>query len=142
MNSSSTRRVAIVAALIVAAIAGCSAAASTPAPVSVPTPSPAPSPAIITTPEEAVARLVATEPRFAGIKPYNREGLVGQSRYYMVEQELGSTAYLVSVFIGWGDCPAGCIDSHSWKYRVARDGTVTLTFEGGDPDPPGPQDPQ
>ncbi len=138
MNSTSTRRFAIVAALIVAAIAGCSAAASTAAPVSVPTPSPA----TITTPDEAVARLVATEPRFAGLKPYNRDGLVGQSRYYMVEQEPASTAYLVSVFIGWGDCPAGCINSHSWKYRVARDGTVTLTFEGGDPDPPGPQDPQ
>lgn len=33
---------------------------------------------------------------------------------------------------GFGDCPAGCINRHSWKFDVNRDGTVTFVEEEGD----------
>jgi hypothetical protein len=38
--------------------------------------------------------------------------------------------------IGWGDCPAGCIDEHSWVYAVAPDGSVKLQSQGGSEVPP------
>jgi hypothetical protein len=37
----------------------------------------------------------------------------------------------VVVRIGWGDCPAGCIDEHTWTYQVARDGAVGFVGEQG-----------
>lgn len=40
-------------------------------------------------------------------------------------------AYTVMVEIGWGDCPAGCINRHHWFYTVAHDGTVTFEKEDG-----------
>lgn len=35
----------------------------------------------------------------------------------------------------FGDCPAGCIGSHTWHFRVYRDGTVDFESESGDPLP-------
>ena len=37
--------------------------------------------------------------------------------------------------VGWGDCPAGCIDEHVWTYDVAQDGTITVVSESGPPVP-------
>ncbi len=31
---------------------------------------------------------------------------------------------------GWGDCPAGCINRHSWEVTLAADGNVTVTESG------------
>jgi hypothetical protein len=39
--------------------------------------------------------------------------------------------YQVKVTIGWGDCPAGCIEKHEWTYAVAPDGRVGLINETG-----------
>ncbi len=36
---------------------------------------------------------------------------------------------------GFGDCPSGCINRHSWKFKVFGDGTVEFIKEGGDPLP-------
>jgi hypothetical protein len=44
----------------------------------------------------------------------------------------------VTIRIGWGDCPAGCINEHRWVYSVGRDGKVELTREDGDPLPGAP----
>ena len=36
---------------------------------------------------------------------------------------------------GWGDCPAGCISRHFWKFNVRFDGTVVFITSYGDPLP-------
>lgn len=36
---------------------------------------------------------------------------------------------------GFGDCPAGCINRHSWQFDVGRDGSVSFVGEQGDPLP-------
>jgi hypothetical protein len=84
----------------------------------------------VTTAEEAVAAVLAQEPRLAGIGPRDPE-LIGQSAWYEVMPASGVGAFLVTVRVGWGDCPAGCIDEHSWTYAVLPDGTVDLQSEGG-----------
>ena len=87
----------------------------------------------ILTPEEAFAKVVAVDPRFAGIEPLDPE-MIGQARWYDAAPIDGG-GYEVLIGIGWGDCPSGCIEEHVWTYLVATDGTVTLTDEGGDPVP-------
>ena len=89
----------------------------------------------VTTPGQAWAAVVATEPRFANIGPMDPE-LIGQSAWYEVTPASGVGAFIVSVTVGWGDCPAGCIDRHTWTYAVAPDGTVALQNESGAEPPP------
>ena len=62
--------------------------------------------------------------------------MIGQSAGYEVVPASGVGAFLVSVRVGWGDCPAGCINEHTWVYAVSPDGGVTLQSEGGDVVPP------
>lgn len=38
-------------------------------------------------------------------------------------------------FVKWGDCIAGCISEHYWKFSVHPDGTVEFTGSGGSPLP-------
>ncbi len=45
--------------------------------------------------------------------------------------------YTVMIEIGWGDCPAGCINRHHWFYTVTNDGTVTFDKEDGPAVPTG-----
>jgi hypothetical protein len=84
----------------------------------------------VVTAEAAVAAVVAHEPRFAGIMPRDAD-LIGQSSWYEVMAASGVGAFLVELRIGWGDCPAGCIDEHTWTYAVAPNGGVTLQSERG-----------
>jgi hypothetical protein len=126
-------RVAALAAVVVVlaiVVGGCAGAGASSTPATLPTPSVGP----VTTPEEAVARVIATEPRLTGIKARDPD-LIGQGSWYEVVPASGVGAFLVTVQIGWGDCPAGCINGHSWTYAVGPDGTVTLQSEGGDPVP-------
>ena len=104
-------------------LAGC-AGAATSSSASSPPPRP------ITTPADALARVVETEPRLTGITPFDT-GLIGQSSWYAVEPASGVGAFVVSIHVGWGDCPAGCINEHSWMYAVGPDGRVTLESESG-----------
>ncbi|MEO7118961.1 MAG: hypothetical protein ABIZ34_08330, partial [Candidatus Limnocylindrales bacterium] len=94
------------------------------------TPSPPPSPSPVTTPAEAAARVLASDPHFAGIGPLLPD-LIGQSSWYEVGQV--PDGFLVTIRMGWGDCQAGCISSHRWHYTVATDGTVAFVGEDGDP---------
>jgi hypothetical protein len=98
---------------------------------------PAPSPTLepVTTPEGAVAAVIAAEPRLTGIGPLDPD-LIGQSSWYEVTPASGVGAFLVSIRVGWGDCPAGCINQHEWLYAVQPDGSAILQSEGGDPVPP------
>lgn len=122
--------IALVLASLLVACGG--AAAPSPEPSAVP-PSGLQLP--VTTPEAAMAAIVAVEPRFAGIGPLNPD-LVGQAAWYDAKHASGVGAFVVTIQVGWGDCPAGCIERHTWTYAVAPDGTVKLLSEGGDPVPP------
>jgi len=84
----------------------------------------------VTTADQAVARVVASEPRFTGIGERDPE-LIGQANWYEVVPASGVGAFVVTVRVGWGDCQAGCIDEHTWVYAVAPDGAVALQSEGG-----------
>ncbi len=82
--------------------------------------------------EEAMALVLAQDPRFAGIEPRDPD-LLGQAAWSEVtETEEG---WEVVIRIGWGDCPAGCISEHTWTYTVSPMGEVTLADESGAPLP-------
>jgi hypothetical protein len=87
----------------------------------------------VTSEQDALARVVQQEPRFAGITKRD-PNLIGQANWYEIAPASG--AYLVTIRIGWGDCPSGCIDEHTWMYAVAPDGSVTLQSQGGTDVPP------
>jgi hypothetical protein len=84
----------------------------------------------VNTEDQAVARVVAREPRLAGIQKRDPE-MIGQSNWYEVTPASGVGAFIVTVRVGWGDCQAGCIDEHTWVYAVLPDGTVNLQSDGG-----------
>ncbi len=84
----------------------------------------------VVTEADAVARVIAREPRLTGIGPREPDS-IGQSASYEVRPASGVGAFLVTVHVGWGDCPAGCINEHTWVYAVLPDGTVNLQSEGG-----------
>lgn len=129
MSGLSTFRLVIVGALVAATIVGCAGASSGTSP------GPTPVPVQVTTPAEAVARVIASEPRLAGIKPFDT-GLIGQSSWYTVEPASGVGAFVVTIRVGWGDCQAGCIDEHSWVFAVGPTGAVSVVSETGQPVPP------
>lgn len=94
---------------------------------------PAPSAAIggpTLTPERAAELVLASDPRFAHAGPRSAR-LVGQHDWYEVSGT--EPPYRVVVAIGWGDCPSGCIEHHTWTFRVSATGAVTLLGEAGDP---------
>jgi len=130
-------------ALVVAACSG-SAGAPTPgstapastAPASTPPPAsskvPASTPGAGGSPiteAEAIARVLAQDPRFAGITPLDPD-LIGQAAWYEVSPAVGG--WRVTITKGWGDCQAGCISRHTWVYEVDGAGNVRLVEERGD----------
>ena len=123
------------AAALVGACTGTPAQPSPSSASSQPSSAPAPIGGTVDTPEEAVAAVVAMDPRFTGIAPFNPD-LIGQSSWYKVMPASGVGAYIVQIRIGWGDCQAGCIDEHTWFFAVLPDGTVNPQSESGDGVPP------
>jgi len=78
----------------------------------------------------AAARVaLAQQPRFAGIGPFDKD-LIGQASWFQVTT--AEDGWQVVIRIGWGDCPAGCINEHRWTYAVGKDGKVELVSETGD----------
>ena len=77
---------------------------------------------------------MSSDPRFAGLAAQNRD-LIGQCCFYVAEPVQGG--YRVTIEIGWGDCPAGCIDRHRWQYSVTPAGLIRLDAETGPPVPVG-----
>ena len=123
-----TRRTLLLVVVTAALVAGCASSA---------TPSAVPSTPIVgtvDTPEEAVAAVVAFEPRFEGITPVMPD-VIGQSSWYTVMPASGVGAFIVEIQVGWDDCQAGCISRHVWTYAVQPDGSVALQSERGDPVP-------
>jgi hypothetical protein len=84
------------------------------------------------TPPDAAAAVrlaLAQQERFRGIGPLD-QNLIGQAAWY--EVAAAGDGWEVLIRIGWGDCPAGCINEHRWTYAVSHDGTVRLTSDAGD----------
>ena len=111
--------------------AGCAGGLSTIAPTASPVPSAA---GPVVTAADAVERVIIENPRFTGIAARD-PNLIGQANWYEVTPASGVGAFIVTMRIGWGDCPAGCIDEHSWTYAVGPTGSVTLQSEAGSPVP-------
>ncbi len=125
-------------------------ATSTPSPVSVPsattTPSAPPtlgvspssppaSPAAtrITSAEQAIAAVVAQDPRFLGYGPLD-PNLIGQANHVRAKQT--ETGFELTFVSGSGDCPAGCINHDYVKFHVGRDGSVVKRCEWSEGEEP------
>lgn len=119
-------RTLVLAGLGLVLLIGCTATA---------VPTPVPQPPVVTE-DDAVQAVIAHEPRLAGIGRRD-DTLIGQAAWYEVAQASGVGAFVVRVRLGWGDCPSGCIDEHTWTYAVQPDGSVDLQDEAG---PPVPED--
>jgi hypothetical protein len=126
-----TRRRSLALLLLGLVLAACSGGGTAPSVA----PSASPSAGPVTTPEQAIARVVAADPRFAGIQPFD-PNLIGQSSWYQVTPASGVGVFVVKVRLGWGDCPAGCISEHIWQFAIGPDGSVTTQSETGDAVPP------
>jgi len=83
----------------------------------------------VTTSKQAAALVLAQDGRFKDIGRRDPD-LIGQGSWWDVAQT--ASGYEVTVQIGWGDCPAGCINRHTWVYAVTAEGTVSLVSEEGD----------
>ena len=104
----------------------------TPQPSNAPTPTPIGSP--VATLEEAARIVIASDPRFSGVTKLD-PNLIGASAWW--EGRAIEGGFEVTITLGWGDCPAGCINKHVWQYDVTPDGSLSLVSESGDPFPPG-----
>ncbi|HEX5014459.1 MAG TPA: carboxypeptidase-like regulatory domain-containing protein [Candidatus Limnocylindrales bacterium] len=125
-----TRRLATFLLFVLPVLAACAGAASSPPPSSPPTPGPT----LISSPEDAAARVMDVHPELAGI-PTKDPNVIGACCYW--EGSPTGDGFTVRFEVGWGDCPSGCIDRHSWTFAVSSDGAVTLLDEQGSPVPSG-----
>jgi len=121
------------AVLLAVAIAACGGAATSPAPSPSARPTPTPVTAKVSTPGDAAALVIATNPIFAGAKAQD-PNTIGASKWW-VATPLDGGGYQIAITVGWGDCMAGCIERHLWTYEVSPDGTVELIADEGDPVP-------
>ena len=119
------------AAAFALGLAACSAAATQP-PTPVPTPRPTPTPvaANISSPADAAAIVIASDPAFAGAIQLTPD-VIGASKWWTAES-LATGGYRVELTIGWGDCQAGCINKHVWTFDVDVNGVLTLVGGAGD----------
>jgi len=125
------RALSLAASLLVATLAACSAAgAPTPTPVPTVRPTPTPIVARVSSPADAAALVIATNPIFSGTIEL-RPDVIGASRWWTATA-LPSGGYRVELTIGWGDCMAGCIERHVWTFDVDANGAVKLVSETGD----------
>ena len=87
----------------------------------------------VLSPEDAAARAIATDRRFAGAAELD-PGVIGATKWWR-GTPLADGGYSIAITVGSGDCPAGCISQHTWTFTVTADGSVTKTGESGDPVP-------
>ena len=87
----------------------------------------------ITTSEEAHAAVLAAGAPFAEFALLT-DNLIGADSWYQAKGEVGSDAPWTIVYTyGWGDCPAGCISTHTFTYLVdPLTGAATFDSHQGD----------
>lgn len=83
----------------------------------------------------AVAVALASDPRFLGFGPLDPMR-IGQDRWYEV-LPLEDGGLRVRLHVGWGDCPAGCINEHVFEVDIDPSLAVFAVTERGDPLPAG-----
>jgi hypothetical protein len=83
---------------------------------------------------DAAALVLASDPRFAGLAAFD-PNQIGQCCFYRVADAVDG--WLVTIQVGWGDCPAGCINRHTWTFAVSSSGDVHQLGETGQAVPPG-----
>ena len=126
---------AIAFGLIVASlVAACAPGGGSKTPPGSHAPTPTPIASSVASLEEAARIVIASDPRFANVRKLD-PNLIGASAWW--EGRTIATGFEIKVTLGWGDCPAGCINKHVWTIDVTPDGTLTLVAESGDPLPPG-----
>lgn len=81
----------------------------------------------------AVAKEMAAA---AGVRYAEPNAPIGTSTEIRALRE--ADAVVLEYTLGWGDCPAGCVKAHSWRYRVYDDGRVEFVSSTGPP-PPSPE---
>jgi hypothetical protein len=89
----------------------------------------------VRTPADAADAVRMRNPLFDGLAARDPD-LIGQGSYWEAEPAGAGdrpAGWVVTFTIGWGDCEAGCIDSHHWTYEVAANGAVELVGEVGSP---------
>jgi carboxypeptidase family protein len=123
----------LVIGLALAALAACTAAGS-PYPSSTGSAAAgSPSPGILS--GDAAANEVLTQlGRWRGLGPFDPNA-IGQCCGYRVAAS--PAGWTVTIEVGWGDCPAGCINRHQWAYEVHPDRTIVVVGESGPPVPAG-----
>jgi len=97
-----------------------------------------PSATIIDSGAGAAAAVAARTPLFDGITAKDPD-LIGQAAWYEatpLEAAKPPVDWRVVFRVGWGDCPSGCIDEHTWTFDVGADGSVTFVTETGPGLPP------
>jgi hypothetical protein len=109
-------------------VAACSSAASTPAPSGAAGGRP------VTSIEDAAARVIEVYPSLEGVGPKN-PNMIGACCWWTGSES--ADGYSIVFQVGWGDCPSGCINNHTWTFAVSKDGAVTIVSESGQPVPPG-----
>jgi hypothetical protein len=84
--------------------------------------------------------VVALEPlfaRIAGVRFAESNDVFGGSHDVMAEPD-GSGGWRLTYSLGYGDCPAGCINRRFWTFQVSATGVVTYLGSRGSPPPTGP----
>jgi hypothetical protein len=84
----------------------------------------------VTNPQEAAALVLATNPLFQGAVQQDPD-LIGQSKWWTASPTPDG-GFVIELIVGWGDCPAGCIERHVWTFEVSPEGDVELISESGD----------
>lgn len=135
LNHTPSARAILLPGLLMTILLAACGGASTPSPSPAPTPRPTPTPIVapVSTPEQAAALVIATDPRFAGTMPLSPD-VIGASQWWTATPLAGG-GYTIELTMGWGDCQAGCIERHVWTFEVGAEGTVELIGETGDPVP-------
>jgi hypothetical protein len=126
--------VAAAAVLLVLVVAGCAGGAASSAAPSASTASPAASsssaqPSSIDSAFAAAHAVGGANPILAGVAPHDRDA-IGQASYW--EAAATDAGFRLTYTVGWGDCMAGCINSHTFVYDVSQKGVVKLVRETGD----------
>ena len=133
---------AVASALLVVFVWGCASssggAASAPATAS-PGASAAPSapagsgPPTVDSAFAAAYAVGRRNPILAGVPPRDTEA-IGQGSYW--DAVTTDAGFRLTYTVGWGDCMAGCISSHTFVYDVSQQGEIELVRESGDAIPP------
>ena len=121
--------VVLVLALSCVSLSACASSAASSASPGASGGSASPTPVVIAS-GEAAARLVgSTNPLLAGVRA-REANAIGQANFWVATQT--KTGWRVVFTIGWGDCQAGCIQTHTYTYDVTTGGAVALAKEVGD----------